>query len=378
MTFDLTRLPRTVSLIRAGECDEGKTGAAAASAAAAFVLAGDVAAASPLLLILDQSTLPFAETYLCTADWQEVVEWITRLQVRGAPAIGIAGAAACVLASSALSCSENGEDCIGQLDEAFSAISHARPTAVNLSWAVRRMRSRAMSLLKAGCTFRQVTDALFDDVIEMERADEAANRAMGRWGAALLPSHATILTHCNAGSLATSFFGTALGVVYAAAEEGKIERVFADETRPVCQGSRLTVWELARAGIPVTLICDDMAASVMAEGSIDAVIVGADRIAANGDVANKIGTLGVAILADHFDIPFYVAAPTSTIDPHTPCGAQIAIEQRPVEEVMPSSMMGVEVLNPAFDVTPSRLIRAIITEKGVFKPQDVMDALSTQ
>lgn len=202
----------------------------------------------------------------------------------------------------------------------------------------------------------------------MTREDETANRAMGAHGAALLPHGARVLTHCNAGSLATAFFGTALGVVYAAAEEGKIERVYADETRPVGQGARLTAWELARAGVPVTLICDNMAASVMAQGLVDAVIVGADRITANGDAANKIGTYGLAVLAKHHGIPLYVVAPTSTIDFSLSEGSQIPIEQRRPEEVLAAPIDGVEVYNPAFDVTPAALISKIITEQGVFDP----------
>lgn len=205
--------------------------------------------------------------------------------------------------------------------------------------------------------------------------DEAANRRIGAFGAELLPDGCNVLTHCNAGSLATSFYGTALGVVYAAAAAYKIRRVFADETRPVCQGSRLTAWELARAGVPITLICDDMAASVMASGKVDAVVVGADRIAANGDVANKIGTLGVAVLARHFGIPFYVAAPTSTVDPAMADGASIPIEERAADEVLPQPIPGVSVFNPAFDVTPAELICAIITEAGAFEPADILQAL---
>ena len=191
------------------------------------------------------------------------------------------------------------------------------------------------------------------------------NRAIGANGAALLPQGCRILTHCNAGSLATYYYGTALGVVYAAAEQGKVERVYADETRPVGQGARLTAWELSRAGVPVTLICDNMAASLMAKGEIDAVVVGADRIAANGDVANKIGTYSVAVLAHEHGIPFYVAAPTSTIDRSIPDGSRIPIEQRAPSEVLPDPIPGVDVYNPAFDVTPARYVTAIITEAGI-------------
>ena len=207
-------------------------------------------------------------------------------------------------------------------------------------------------------------------MLRIEREDEKVNRAIGAAGAALVPEHARILTHCNAGSLATVFFGTALGVVYAAAEQGKVERVFADETRPVGQGARLTSWELSRAGVPVTVICDNMAASLMGKGMIDFVVVGADRIAANGDVANKIGTYGVAVLAHHHSIPFYVAAPASTFDVSLPDGSAIPIEERYPSEVLPQPIDGVDVYNPAFDVTPAELISGIITEFGVFPPQD--------
>ncbi|WP_349101259.1 S-methyl-5-thioribose-1-phosphate isomerase [Eggerthella lenta] len=197
-------------------------------------------------------------------------------------------------------------------------------------------------------------------------------RASSSNGAALLRQGSRVLTHCNAGSLATAFYGTALGVVYAAAEQGKIERVYADETRPVGQGARLTSWELARAGVPCTLVCDNMAASLMAKGEVDAVIVGADRIAANGDAANKIGTYGVAVLARHHGIPFYVAAPTSTIDPAIADGSGIPIEERDASEVLPVAIEGVDVWNPAFDVTPAGLITRIVTERGAFEPDKLV------
>lgn len=210
--------------------------------------------------------------------------------------------------------------------------------------------------------------ALFSLVKEMEAADEADNRAIGAAGANLLLPGSRVLTHCNAGSLATVFYGTALGVVYAAAASGRVARVFACETRPVDQGARLTAWELARAGVPATVLCDSMAASLMARGAVDAVIVGADRIAANGDVANKVGTYGLAVLAREHGVLFYVAAPVSTIDPETPDGASIPIEERPAREVMPTPIEGVEVWNPAFDVTPARLVTAVVTEQGVVAP----------
>lgn len=263
------------------------------------------------------------------------------------------------------------------LDFAGRQIAAARPTAVNLSWAVDRALRLARQMVQDGGEGpAAVADALYGLCRDMIGEDEAANRAIGRNGAELLPHGATVLTHCNAGSLATAFYGTALGVVYSAFEQGKLERVYADETRPVGQGARLTAWELSRAGVPVTLICDNMAASTMASGKIDAVVVGADRIAANGDVANKIGTLGVAVLARHFGIPFYVAAPRSTIDASIATGEAIVIERRDAAEVLSRPIAGVQVDNPAFDVTPAQLVTAIITEDGVFTPDDLANALS--
>ncbi len=370
MTFDLAKLPRAVSLTRGGGSGDADLPAAAASTAAAFVVSENVPEGTPLLCILDQVRLPLEEAYLCTDSWEEVINWIKALKVRGAPAIGVAGAAAVALAAwTAAQDAPERFSC--RLEQAAQTIARARPTAVNLHWATRRLMAVAAAAQEKGRPPHAVAEALIREARAVALEDEAANRELGRLGAELLEPNASVLTHCNAGSLATAFYGTALGVIYAAAQAGKIERVFADETRPVCQGSRLTAWELSRAGVPVTLICDDMAASVMAQGRVDAVIVGADRIAANGDVANKIGTLGVAILADHFDIPFYVAAPTSTFDGHTLTGADIVIEQRSADEVLSPPLEGVEVLNPAFDVTPAALVSAIITERGVFSPSDI-------
>lgn len=256
------------------------------------------------------------------------------------------------------------------LEFAGNLAKSARPTAVNLGWGVDRALAVAHEALGEGQGPEAVAEALYQATQNLIAEDEAVNRAIGANGAAYLRDLAerkgaplTVLTHCNAGSLATAFYGTALGVIYAAAEEGLIERVYADETRPVGQGARLTSWELAQAGVPVTLICDNMAASVMAQGLIDAVVVGADRITANGDAANKIGTLGVAVLARHFGVPFFVAAPTSTIDQSMATGAEIPIEERAAAEVLPNPIPGVEVYNPSFDVTPAELITAIITER---------------
>lgn len=332
-------------------------------------LARDAAGAAELVYV-DQRQLPRELVFARTSDWREVVDAVKTLAVRGAPAIGAAGAAAVALwaqeraTAGAASFAE-------ELAQVCQTIANARPTAVNLSWGVERMERVARSLVEAGECPPAVSDTLFEAVKELEAADEAANRAIGAHGAALLPHGARILTHCNAGSLATVFFGTALGVVYAAAAQGKIARVYADETRPVGQGARLTAWELARAGIPTTLICDNMAASLMAKGEVDAVVVGADRIAANGDVANKIGTYGVAVLARHHGIPFYVAAPESTVDRTLATGAQIPIEEREPSEVA-EPLPGVDVWNPAFDVTPAGLVTRIITERGVFAPTELV------
>ncbi len=292
-----------------------------------------------------------------TKDWRKVVHAIKTLEVRGAPAIGLAGAAAL-----ALWAEYDKKDCIAASEE----IATARPTAVNLRWAV----NRALDSI-SGLPEDKVADNLFNLVKQMEAEDEETNRAIGKNGSALLGAHTRVLTHCNAGSLATFYYGTALGVVYSAAAEGKIDHVYADETRPVGQGARLTVWELAQVGIPTTLICDNMAASLMAQGKVDAVLVGADRIARNGDAANKIGTYGVAVLAKEHGIPFYVAAPFSTIDATLNEGSEIEIEQRSSSEVLPRQIAGVDVWNPAFDVTPARLITKIVTEKGSFLPTEL-------
>ena len=332
MSFELhlEKIPHTVELVKDGD--------------------------ETLFSYIDERFLPDKLVIEKTADWRQVVNAVKTMAVRGAPALGLAGASALALWACENPAAESAH-------LAAETIATARPTAVNLRWAVERALEAIEDLPPDAWAH-----VLFDLVKTMEAEDEAANRAIGRHGAALLGTGSRVLTHCNAGSLATSYFGTALGIVYAAAEQGKIERVYADETRPVGQGARLTAWELARVGVPVTLICDNMAASLMACGAVDAVIVGADRIAANGDTANKIGTYGVAVLAKEHGIPFYVAAPTSTIDATLVDGSQIVIEQRAASEVLPKPLEGVEVWNPAFDVTPARLITKIVTEKGVFDP----------
>ena len=311
----------------------------------------------PYFSYIDERALPAELKIETTRNWRDVIDAVKCLAVRGAPAIGLAGASALALWA---------EYDGASLEAAAEAIASARPTAVNLRWAVERALARMRDMPPV-----EAAPALFDLVKEMEAEDEACNRAIGGHGAALLAEGSRILTHCNAGSLGTFFFGTALGIVYHAAEQGKVARVYADETRPVGQGARLTTWELARVGVPTTLICDNMAASLMARGSVDAVVVGADRIARNGDAANKIGTYGVAILAHEHGIPFYVAAPTSTVDLSLTCGAEIVIEQRDPSEVLPSPIEGVDVWNPAFDVTPARYITRIVTEKGAFAPGEL-------
>ena len=330
----------------------------------------------PYFEYIDERQLPATLRIERTRDWRQVVDAIKTLAVRGAPAIGLAGASALTLWMAYA-------DSLADIDQVAEAIAVARPTAVNLQWAV----NRALATLNESAFLppespsvpdpeksdsnrnRILADGLFDLVEEMQEEDEARNRAIGKHGAALLAPGSRILTHCNAGSLAVYYYGTALGIVYTAAEQGKIERVYADETRPVGQGARLTTWELARAGVPTTLICDNMAASLMANGEVDAVIVGADRIARNGDVANKIGTYSVAVLAHEHGIPFYVAAPTSTIDSTLDDGSGIVIEVRDASEVLSQPIEGVDVWNPAFDVTPARYITRIITEEGAFEPE---------
>ena len=324
---------------------------------------------------IDERILPGELKLVDTIHWHDVVVAIKELAVRGAPAIGLAGASALTLwVADALKSHEAFS--LAKLDERAEQIASARPTAVNLRWAVERVATEAYQLFDgrtpgSDLDGEAVVMALYSLVKQMEEEDEAACRSIGAHGAKLLPAGARVLTHCNAGSLAMSFYGTALGVVYAAAEQGKIERVYADETRPVGQGARLTAWELARVGVPVTLICDNMAAALMAQGVLDAVVVGADRVARNGDVANKIGTYGVAVLAHEHGIPFYVAAPTTTLDFSLPDGGSIPIEQRNSSEVLAHPIEGVDVWNPAFDVTPACYITAIITENGVYSPHEL-------
>jgi methylthioribose-1-phosphate isomerase len=379
--------------------------------------ADDPATGHPAVYMVDQSRLPLAGDVLVCSAYAGVCAAISGMAVRGAPALGVAAAMAVALWAANETDEITGtEEFLARLDEVAAEISATRPTAVNLAWGAARMSAFAHA--NSGVPLPELRDLLVAEAQAMADEDEARNRAIGQLGAALLPDDARVLTHCNAGSLATAYFGTALGVIFTAHEQGKIAGVWVDETRPVLQGARLTAWELRMAGVPFRLITDSMAASVMQAGMVDAVIVGADRIAANGDTANKIGTYGLAVLCKEHGIPFYVAAPTSTVDLTLPDGDGIVIEERDPREVTGVSFSGVieprnsaemtaldaltregpwevpiakghalevtrkggafqldgwariappgvEVYNPAFDVTPAAFITAIITESGV-------------
>lgn len=321
--------------------------------------------------IIDQTRLPLEYVLEDIHTPVEMHDAIKALRVRGAPAIGVAAAYGLVLASGA---GGDGEDaCVAALESAAALIKSSRPTAVNLFWAADRVlaaaaaaRGRGVEALKA---------AVLAEATVMHEEDRAVCRRIGEVGQEVLSDGARVLTHCNAGALATSDYGTALAVVYRAKELGKRVSVYADETRPLLQGARLTAWELMDAGIDVTVICDNMAASLMQEGGVNLVITGADRIAANGDAANKIGTLGLAVLSKEFGIPFYIAAPVSTFDLSMKSGAEIPIEERDPREVTEgfgrrTAPAGVRVWNPAFDVTPARLIAGIVTERGLIRKPD--------
>ena len=321
---------------------------------------------------IDQTRLPLEEVYVLATSYQQVADVITTMVVRGAPAIGVSaafGIALGVKQSRAASVPELTQD----LEEMCRVLAATRPTAVNLFWAISRMRERyAILAAQPDITIDGIRAALLEEAHLMYVEDIAACRTMGANGAHLLPQSGGVLTHCNAGALATCGYGTALGVIRAAVERGHSIQVYADETRPYLQGARLTAWELLQDSIPTTVLCDNMAASLMRQGKIQAVIVGADRIAANGDVANKIGTYGVAILAKEHGIPFYVAAPWSTIDLETLTGDAIPIEQRAAIEVTHHAGKqltphGAGIENPAFDVTPAKYVTAIITERGVLQ-----------
>ena len=321
--------------------------------------------------MIDQTRLPVELVYLDLRKVEEVWHAIKVLQVRGAPAIGVAAAMGVVLAAQAATAAD-GRALVKAGQDAADYLATSRPTAVNLFWALDRMRRVAVHHVSLPPA--RLAERLAGEAQAIRDEDLAMCRAIGEHGAALLQDGQTILPHCNAGGLATAQFGTALAPVYVAREQGKTIRVISDETRPLLQGSRLTAWELTQAGIEVTVICDNMAAQVMKEGRVHAVMVGADRIAANGDTANKIGTYGVAVLAQYHRIPFYVLAPTSTFDLRLESGRQIPIEQRDPAEVTRgfgkvTAPEGAKVYNPAFDVTPAGLIAAIICENGVARPE---------
>ncbi len=332
------------------------------------------------VVMIDQTKLPAEEVYLTCQSYQAVADAIRTMVIRGAPAIGVAAAMGVALgvrqavAELGAGDTATSEGAAGNLDRRMedicSTLAATRPTAVNLFWAIDRMKKLYESLRAEGRSLGAVAGALVEEALRVRTEDVVINQAIGKNGAALLPQRAAVMTHCNAGALATAGYGTALGVIRAAIEGGNPVSVFANETRPFLQGARLTVWELQQDNIPVTLLTDNMAGHVLSSGRVGAVVVGADRIAGNGDVANKIGTYSVAVLAKENGVPFYVAAPISTLDLSLSSGKQIPIEERDPSEV--TQVQGLQVapphtsvLNPAFDVTPNRYVSAIITERGV-------------
>ncbi len=325
--------------------------------------------------LIDQRKLPLKEIYLKLTRYDQVARAIENMTVRGAPAIGVT--AACGIALGIInSKAQSNQAFEKEFNKICERFRITRPTAVNLFWAIERMKKCYAD--NASKTLAQLKKSLVDEAKEIAQADEGINRKMGSYGAEMIDDGDTVLTHCNAGALATAGYGTALGVIRAAVEQGKNIKVFADETRPLLQGARLTAWELVKDKIDVTLITDNMAGYLMSLGKINKVVVGADRIASNGDTANKIGTYSVAVLAKTHSIPFYVAAPVSTIDFSLKNGSQIPIEDRASVEVTQVfgkkiAPEGVKVLNPAFDVTPAKLISGIITEKGAFKPKELLN-----
>ena len=320
---------------------------------------------------IDQTRLPLEESYVLATTYEQVADVIVTMVVRGAPAIGVSAAYGIALGA-LRSKAGTAEGFAPEFEKICARLAGTRPTAVNLFWAIDHMKGLFAKLRAAGASMAQVQERLLAEAHTMYDADIAACKTMGAFGGALLPQEGGVLTHCNAGALATCGYGTALGVIRAAVEQGKQIHVYADETRPFLQGARLTAWELMADGIPTTVICDNMAASLMRAGRIRAVVVGADRIAANGDFANKIGTYNVAILAKEHGIPFYCAAPWSTIDTATSTGDSIPIEERSAAEVTHHggkqlTPHGVGICNPAFDVTPAKYVTAIITERGVLR-----------
>lgn len=324
------------------------------------------------VLMIDQTRIPAELVTIELSTPEEVADAIMTMKVRGAPAIGVAAALGMALAARH-SAAEHPEELIADLENAGALLSSTRPTAVNLFWGIQKMLCAAKAALEDGLPLPEVEQVVEECALAMLQEDEDVCREIGRHGAELMPDRGHVLTHCNAGALACVSYGTALGVIRAAVEQGKKIHVYSDETRPRLQGLKLTCFELIRDNIPVTAISDNMAGSLMRKGRIDCVVVGADRIAANGDVANKIGTYSVAVLAHHHGIPFYVAAPTSTIDPSLHSGDDIPIEERAHEEMTHIdghrvAPLGVEVINPSFDVTPASLVTAVITEKGIAYP----------
>ncbi len=332
----------------------------------------------PTLMVLDQTLLPTEKKYISLTKAPEIWEAIFKLRVRGAPAIGIAAAYGIyvVLAQEEAAKGHpfSKEEIIELFNKTKAYLGSSRPTAVNLFWALERMENQFNKGLKQGLSTREIIEALGIEAATIDKEDGEICRKIGLNGLKVLKPGSTILTHCNAGSLATSRYGTALAPLHLGKEQGMDFKVYADETRPLLQGARLTAWELNEAGIDVTLICDNMAATVMSQGKIHGILTGCDRVAANGDSANKIGTHGVAILAKHFNIPFYICAPKSTIDVNCATGKDIEIEERAGEEIThlwyerPMAPEGVKTFNPAFDVTPAQLITGIITEDGILYP----------
>jgi methylthioribose-1-phosphate isomerase len=320
---------------------------------------------------IDQTKLPLEESYVLATTYEQVADVIVTMVVRGAPAIGVSAAYGVALGALRTT-APTAQLFAPEFEAICTRLAGTRPTAVNLFWAIDRMKALFAELLAEGATLAKIQERILAEAHAMYEEDIANCRTLGAFGGALLPDEGGVLTHCNAGALATCGYGTALGVIRAAVEQGKHIHVYADETRPFLQGARLTAWELMEDHIPTTVICDNMAASIMRSGKIQAVVVGADRIAANGDTANKVGTYNVAILAREHSIPFYVAAPWSTIDLATATGDGIPIEERPKIEVTHHggkqlTPNGVGIFNPAFDVTPAKYITAIVTERGVLR-----------
>jgi len=324
------------------------------------------------VVMIDQRKLPKQEVYVRCKTANEVAKAIKTMVIRGAPAIGVSAAMGLALGVKK-STATGTRTLVAEFLKSCDVMAATRPTAVNLFWAIDRMKARVAVLAKGGASVADIQAALVVEAQAIHDEDVASCKALGAFGATLVPGEATILTHCNAGALATAGYGTALGVIRGAVDAGKKVKVLADETRPFLQGARLTAWELVKDGIDTTVITDNMAGALMRQGLIDLVVVGADRIAANGDTANKIGTYSVAVLAKENGIPFYVAAPLSTIDLETPTGEKIPIEERPAREVthVGSTQVtpdGAKIRNPAFDVTPARYISGIVTEKGIARP----------